>query len=201
MTASWVLSRWVAPHRFGLMTGRERTRLLAVRSEDPVLSVLGAVGLAVSAGTALLVDLGDRLGGPSARTLADLAVDGPRLEETAPSRRGVAVIQGGGIGVDEAHLLAGRLAQTWPVVVVRAVGPAWPGALVPVVALYPGWLSPKESGPAVWQRLSGGPTAPGPGPVLPLLRAGVVRRVLAGKSPLPGRWLRVWRGVWGLRWD
>jgi hypothetical protein len=182
------------------MTGRERTRRLAMRADDLVMSIVAPLGLASSVGTALVVDMEDRLGSPSARTLADIAADGPRLEEARPGRSGVAVIRSGGLGVPEVHDLTLRLASSWPAVVVRLAGDDWPAPVVPVRTLYPGLLSPSSGNPAVWQRVRGGVSPPGPGPVIPFLGAGTVRRILSGGAPAPSRWVRAWRIVWEAPW-
>ena len=179
--------------------GRERARLLAVRSVDPVTSVLGAIGLAASAGTALVIDFRDELGG-SGRSLADLMAEGPRLDELSPGRGGVAVLRVGGGEVGEAQSMVERLSMHWPAVVVREPPRDWSGAVVPVRPLYPGWLFPEGSGPSVWQSFSLGTRTPGPGPVLPPLRSWQVRRVLAGGLPVNGKWMKVWERVWGLPW-
>ncbi len=180
--------------------GRERALVLAVAADDPVMSVLGPIGLASCVGTALIIDLGGRLGGPAGRTLADLAEDGPRRAEAMPVRKGIAVMSSGGLGVSDSHDLVMRLASGWPAVVVRLAGEPWPGAVVPVVPLFPGVLAPSFDRPSVWQRVRAGSVPPGPGPVLPRLGAGTARRALAGAVPLRGRWLRAWRPVWGLPW-
>ncbi len=181
--------------------GRERALVLAVAADDPVMSILGPIGMAACVGTALIVDLGDRLGRGSTRSLADLAVDGPRRSETTPERKGVAVLASGGLGVAECHDLVMRLASGWPAVVVRLGGEAWPGPVVPVSPLLPGVLAPTDPRPSVWQRVRGGSEPPGPGPVLPPLGAGTVRRALSRSAPLPGRWLRSWKPVWRLPWE
>lgn len=180
--------------------GRERALVLAVAADDPVMSILGPIGLAGCAGTALIVDLGDRLGLSTHRTLVDLSLDGPRKAEATPARKGIAVLGSGGIGVAEAHDLVMRLASGWPAIVVRLGGQEWPGAVVPVTPLFPGVLAPTSTRPAVWQRMRGGSDPPGPGPLLPPVGAGTVRRALARGAPMPGRWLRAWRPVWGLPW-
>lgn len=183
------------------MTGRERTRWLAVRADDPVMSVAAPLGLAAAIGTALVIDLEDRLGGPSARTLVDIAADGPRLEEARPSRKGIAVIRSGGLGMGDVRDLTFRLASSWPAVVVRLGGGDWSELVVPVRTLYPGLLAPLSATPAVWQRVRGGVGPPGPGPVLPYLGAGTVRRILSGGAPAPGRWVTAWRAVWEAPWE
>ena len=184
---------------FGRM-GRERFRLLGVRSDDPVLSVVGPVGLASAAGTALLIDLGTRLGTTGARTLTDLVHDGPRLDELSPGRPGVAVIRRGTIEIETCVPLVEKLATRWPAVVVRVDQDGWPGPVVPVHPLYPGWLAPETSGPAVWQSFPWSTRPPGPGPVLPRLRTSEIRRMLGGGQPTSGRGFSTWQRVWELPW-
>jgi len=181
------------------MKGRERPRVLAVRCADPVLSMLAPVGLAASVGTALIVDLADQTG-RGGRTLADVAREGPRLAELSPGRSGVALLRGGDLPVLEVPGVIDDLASRWPAVVVRLADHGWPGPTVPVIALYPGRLAPVSSAAAVWQRLPAGPRPPGPGPVLPLIRPWLVRRVLAGGLPGRGPWVEAWREVWELPW-
>jgi hypothetical protein len=173
--------------------------VLAVRSVDPVMSLLGPIGLAASLGTALVVDAsaGARRG---TRTLADIARDGPRLDELSPGRAGVAVIASGDLAAPEIEAVVGRLATRWPAVAVRIGGLEWDGPTVPLRPLYPGALAPEPAGAAVWQPVAGGSRPPGPGPVLPRLRPSLVRRVLAGAAPNNGRWVRSWRQVWELPW-
>jgi len=180
--------------------GRERFRVLGVRSSDPVMSVVGPMGLATAAGTALLVDLADQLGAGSVRTLADLAAQGPRLDELSPGRTGVAVIRAGRLEAADSIILIEQLAKRWPAVVVRVVEPGWPGPVVPVHPLYPGWLSPTTVEPAVWQSFPWSTRPPGPGPVLPRLRSSEVRRMVKGGLPTRGRWLKTWERVWEMPW-
>jgi len=180
--------------------GRERTRVLAVHSADPVMAALGSIGLAASMGTALLIDLADSMGHGSRRTLADLASEGPRLTEVSPGRRGVAVLRSGHLSVADAAATVYDLAAHWPGVVVRLDAREWPGPIVPVRPLYPGWLAPTTSETSVWQKIPGGSSPTGPGPVLPLLRPATARRMLIGGLPAAGAWLRAWRPIWEMPW-
>lgn len=185
---------------FGGMDGKGRFGVLAVASPDPVMSLLGPIGLAAAAGTALVVDMGTGVRTPRGRTLADLAVDGPRLEELAPGRRGVAFMSARGLAPDQVATLVGRLSRHWPGVVVRTGGAVWDGPTVPVLPLYPGWLAPDHEGAAVWQSVPGGSRPPGPGPVLPNPGRAMIARVLAGGLPGRGRWVRAWLPVWEMPW-
>lgn len=183
------------------MVGMGRPGILAVYSADPVLSGVAPFGLACAVGTALVVDLVGGLRIPARRTLTDLIEQGPTLEELSPGRSGVAVLSGADVGLEKAVPIIERLASRWPAVVVRVEGRGWPGASVPVVPLYPGWLAPRDEAASAWQRVPGGEaTPPGPGPVLPRLRARTVRRLLSGRHPGRDRWVGSWREVWDLPW-
>lgn len=174
--------------------------MLAVASPDPVMSLLGPIGLAASVRTALVVDMGSGLQLPRRRTLADIAADGPRLEELAPGRPGVAFVSAGGLAPEAVGALVGRLARHWPAVVVRPGPSGWDGPTAPLFPLYPGWLAPDHGGAAVWQSVPGGSRPPGPGPVLPSLHRAATGRMLAGGLPRLDRWVRAWREVWTLPW-
>src|SRR5690606_31614500 len=105
--------------------GRERGRVLAVAATDPVMSVVAPVALAASAGTALVVDMGETLGRAGARTLEDIAADGPTRAEAVPGRKGVDVIRSGRLRTEDAVALVGRLALAWPAGVIRAGTAGW----------------------------------------------------------------------------
>lgn len=171
-----------------------------MRSIDPVLSVVGPLGLAASSGTALVVDLGDGLHMRPGRTLADIDLEGPRLDELSPGRPGVAVIEAGAIDEARAVELIGILATRWPALVIRVNGSPWDGPTVPLVPLYPGWLSSTSQAAAVWQPVGASSKPSGPGPVLPELRRSLVRRLLGGQLPLRSRWIRSWSSVWEMPW-
>jgi hypothetical protein len=181
------------------MSGKGRHRVLAVTSPDPLLSFVASIGLATSAGTALVIDL-ERPPRSGARTLADIVAEGPRLEELSPGRGGVALMGGGPVEVEVASEAVERLAQRWPAVVVRDPEPRWHGPTVPVVALYPGWLAPTGPEVAVWQPLGIGSGPPGPGPVLPPLSRNLIHHILRGRLPGRSRWLRAWDQVWEMPW-
>ena len=172
--------------------------MLAVAAPDPVMAVIAPVGLAASAGTALIVDMAP---GPGARrSRADLTEDGPHLDEISPGRSGVAVIAAGPASQSEVTSVVERLAARWPAVVVRDGGPGWPGPVVPVHVLYGQGLMTWDEGAAVWQSLGSGEKPPGPGPILPPISPRLVRQLLKGWLPRPGRWIRAWREVWEMPW-
>ena len=169
-----------------------------------MLGAVAPLGLAMAAGTALVVDLDpDGPAYPGDRSLAALVAEGPRRSELAPGRAGVAVLRNGGVAGEEAADVVAALVAGWPQVVVRLPArpaPAdAPAPVVPVRPLLPGglWTTP---GPAVHQR-AGWPVAPdGPGPVLPIPRPRTWQALLGGLRPPPDRWLRAWREVWSFPW-
>jgi hypothetical protein len=182
------------------MDGKGRFGVLAVASSDPVMSLLGPIGLAAAAGTALVVDMGRGVRIPPRRTLADIATDGPRLAELAPGRRGVAFVSAHGLAAGQVAELVGRLSMHWPAVVIRIGDSAWEGPTVPLIPLYPGWLAPDHEGAAVWQSMPGGSRPPGPGPVLPNPGRVMIARVLGGGLPRRDRWVRAWLQAWEMPW-
>ncbi len=182
------------------MVGKGRLGVLAVHSADPVLSLVAPLGLAASVGTCLVVDVESELRLRHPRSLSDIAAEGPRLEELSPGHRGVAVLGGGGVEIEEAVPLIERLGSRWPGIVVRVQSWDWPGPTVPVRVLYPGWLAPTMAGSAVWQPVVGGSAPVGPGPVLPRLSQRLTRLLLTGRLPRRSRWVSAWRPVWELPW-
>lgn len=173
---------------------------MGVASPEPVLSLAAPLGLAANVPACLVIDLVGDLQLPAARSLADLLSEGPRLDELSPGRSGIALMSGGGIAMAEAEAVVGELASRWPAVVVRVPDGTWPGPTVPVIPIYPGLLAPGERGAAVWQPAGSARRPPGPGPVLPLLRPGLARRLLSGRMPPRSRWVSAWRRVWELPW-
>lgn len=169
-------------------------------SSEPVLSVLGPIGLAASITTALVVDMAGGMSLPDSRSLANLIEEGPRLEELSPGRPGVALISSGDVAVGEAVEAVEMLALRWPGVVVRTEPGSWPGPTVAVEALYPGVLERQAEHAAVWQPLGFGFKPPGPGPVLPALSRRLAQRILKFQLPVRTRWIDAWRPVWDLPW-
>jgi hypothetical protein len=180
------------------MEGMGRRNVLGVESPDPTLSLLGAMGLAASAKTGLVVDLAGGL--RTSRTVADLAEDGPSLEELGPGKPGVALIAGGPVGRDQALGVIEVLAAAWPSVIIRCRAEEWPWPVVPLRGLLPGSLFDYEDHPAVWQPWGLRARPPGPGPILPRLGAGMTRQILAGRLPARSRWIDAWVKVWSLPW-
>lgn len=182
------------------MVGKGRYGAVAVSSPEPVLSVVGPIGLAASITTALIVDMIGELSLPESRSLADLVGEGPRLEELSPGRPGVALIHSGGVSTGEAVEAVEMLARSWPGVVVRSEAGRWPGPTVPLEPLYPGVLQRHTPISAVWQPLGTGFGPPGPGPVLPRLSRRLANQILSFQLPRRSRWIRAWGPVWELPW-
>jgi hypothetical protein len=182
--------------------GRSSARfgVLGVTSADPVLSLLSALGLGQTAVTALVIDLCRDLNLPGARTLSDLAAEGPALSELGPGRSGVGLLPAGPMPVEEMLPTIEALADNWPAIVVRCHPGQWAGPTVPVRPLLPGLLRSVEQGPAVWQPLAAGVRPTGPGPVLPRLRGSLARRMLSGVSARRARWVAAWAPIWGMPW-
>lgn len=183
--------------------GDGKHRIVAIRTfGDELLSAVAPLGLALSAGTALVVDL-DRDGPPypAERSVAELIEEGPRRAELFPERTGVAALPNGGAEPLAALELVETLARHWPVVVVRIASGESPFPVIPVRPLWPGFLAPFGRRPAVWQRASTGSEPPGPGPVLPPPGRATVAALLAGKRPFRSRWIRAWSRVWELPWQ
>lgn len=173
---------------------------MGVWSPDPVLSTVAPIGLAASVGTALVVDLVPG-GNAGTRTLADLVSQGPKLSELSPVRQGIAMLSGGRISPSTAVDILDQLSAHWPALVVRLAEPEPGFANVPVIPLFPGKLAPRpEPVPGVWQPVAGGADPPGPGPILPRLRPGTVRRILSGQLPRRNRWVTAWRPIWEMPW-
>lgn len=179
------------PARFGI---------IGVESADPVLSLVSALGLGQVAGTALVVDLCRDLSIDSGRTLADIAVDGPSVEELSPGRSGVGLLASGPLPLSECALVIETLAAAWPAVVIRCRRGEWDGPTVPVRVLLPGLLRPVVLSPAVWQPVVAGARPSGPGPTLPRLRGALIRRLLSGRADPRAKWVRAWAPVWGMPW-
>lgn len=164
-----------------------------------VLSWIGPIGLALAAGTALIVDVRSRYI-PETKTLAQLMVDGPSLLDLSPGRRGVATIASGSMSSDEFAEAIDVLTGRWPALVVRSDGMLWPGPTVPYRAVLPGLLLAGEPTPSVWQPASGVSIPSLPGPVLPRLGRRPVMAMLEGKTPIARRWVDSWRAVWEMPW-
>lgn len=167
-----------------------------------MLAAIAPLGLAVAAGTALVVDL-DPQGPPypGERSVLEMAADGPTRSELTPETARVAALRNGGADPVAGMELVGVLAASWPVVVVRVGHFPVPYPIIPVRPLWPGFMAPVGERASVWQRVHGGAGPPGPGPVLPPPGRRAVRALLEGHRPLASRWIRSWERVWGLPWE
>ena len=168
---------------------------------DAALDILAPLGLAVAAGTALVID-GDPSGpavgtGP---TLAQLHAEGPTRSQMEPPSTGAAFLSNGGVTVEEAADLIRALVARWPAVVLRceARGPRPEGA-IGFAPLLPEPHTIRLSEPAVYQRCRLSPGAPPNGSVLPVPSRRTVERLMAGRAPLRSdRWIRSLGDVWRL---
>ena len=173
--------------------------------EDGLLGALAPLGLALSAGDAIVVDL-DPLGPhyPGDRSLADLVRDDLRRDDLTP-RRGVAVLRNGGIAPAEARTVVEALLTHHARVVLRLPPrPAPAGLPMPVVPVrlhLPAGLFGAQEGPAVFQATPSFARLPGVGVRLPVPSPATVRALLGGRRPgARDRWVRAWRSAWSLPW-
>jgi hypothetical protein len=174
---------------------------LGLTSPDPVLSLVGSIGLAASVGTALVVDLVEVGADSGSRSLRDMVSDGPSLAEMNPGRRGVALIRGGGVEPAMAIDMVEQLARRWPAVVARTADGPHPFPTVPAFPLYPGRiLTVPDASHCVWQPLGSGAEPPAPGPVLPRIPTATLRQLLSGHIPRRSKWISAWRPVWEMPW-
>jgi hypothetical protein len=173
--------------------------------EDGLLGALAPLGLALAAGSALVVDLdggGPRY--PGSGSLADLVRKGPTGEDLKP-RRGVAVLRNGGVRPSEAAPVLDALLRSHPTVVVRLPPrPAPEGIPIPVIPvrlLLPGSLYLGSSAPAVFQATPAWVRMPTDGVRLPIPRPSTVASLTLGRRP-PGRdrWVAAWRSAWRFPW-
>lgn len=175
--------------------------VLATFTSDGLLGRLAPRALAAAAGTALVIDLDPGSPTGSGGSLARLVADGPRLSDLRPERRGVALLDNGGIGLEAARPVVEALTRSWPNVVLRLPGPAadLKVRIVPIVPLVPGSIHRVE-GRCVYQQVGWRLPAPGPGVVLATPARAVVRALLEGRLPASSRWVRSWRRVWAAPW-
>jgi hypothetical protein len=166
---------------------------------DATLDAVVPIGLAVAAGTAIVVDLdptGPAIGeGP---TLADLARRGPTADQLRPVRSGAAYLANGGIDLADAAEVVGALTERWPSVVLRCEARApRPAGSVAFAPLLPPPHTLRLADPVVYQR-TGLPSAMAPnGSLLPRPRRATVAGLLAGRRPPPrDRWIAALRDVW-----
>ncbi|MDH3306926.1 MAG: hypothetical protein OEO77_05360 [Acidimicrobiia bacterium] len=179
--------------------------LLYIRTHlDGVLSAVAPLGLAASASTALVVDV-DPEGPlyPGRLSLADLIRVGPRADDLAPVRAGLAVLRSGGVHLADAAELLGAFADRWPCVVVRlpsGVDPGPIGKVVQVLPLLPSPLAVDPVGRSVLQTTGLAPVPSTGHLVLPRPARNVFGDLLRGVVRRRSRWIRAWRPVWEWSW-
>jgi hypothetical protein len=166
---------------------------------DLMLGVVGPLGAATAADTALLVDLdpnGPHFGGP--HSLADLVLRGPTRSQLEPIRSGPAVLRNGGVSPEDAEEVVAALVQRWPNVVLRcAPSTRMDSGGIALVPLLPEPYTPSVDGPVVYQRTHLSRTKPNDHHVLPVPRTGTIKALLAGSQPRSGdRWIRALSRLW-----
>jgi hypothetical protein len=173
--------------------------------EDGLLGALAPLGLALAAGTALVVDL-DPLGPsyPGESSLASLVSAGPRRADLTP-RPGIGVLRNGGVPIDEAAPVVDALVSSHRTVVLRLpprpAPDGFPHPVVPVRLLVPGGLFTALDGPAVYQATPSWSPMPTPGVRLPVPHRSTVAALLVGRRPAGrDRWVRAWQSAWRLQW-
>jgi hypothetical protein len=169
---------------------------------DALLDAIAPLGLAVAAGTALVIDLDPEGPAPASQfTLADLVDRGPTLKELEPRRRGTAYLPNGGVTVDEAAEVVDALSQRWPSVVLRCPpGRQAPDGATAFLPLLPRPFTITARPPVVYQRYAISPSDRIEGLVLPPPSVRTVRGLLEHRSPPPrDRWIRCLRSMWGAR--
>lgn len=170
-----------------------------------MLGAVAPLGLAIAAGTALVVDLdpgGPRY--PGERSLADLVADGVRRSDLQ-SRPGVAVLRNGGVAPSQTGEVVAALLSHHGTVVLRLPPRPRPGAIpvpvVPVRLLLPGDLFGVIEGMAVYQSTPTWSRMPGEGIRLPTPRPATIGGLLEGRRPAGSdRWIGAWKRVWRAPW-
>jgi len=166
---------------------------------DLMLGVVGPLGAATAAGTALLVDLdpnGPHYGGP--HSLADLVSRGPTRSQLEPTRSGPAVLRNGGVSPEAAEEVVAALVQRWPNVVLRcAPSTRMETGGVALLPLLPEPYTPSVDGPVVYQRTHLSHTRPKDNHVLPVPRSATIKALLGGAQPRSrDRWIRALSRLW-----
>ncbi len=168
---------------------------------DIVLGIVAPLGLAVHAGTALVVDLDPgNVAFHSEDDLASLVRRGPTEAQLQPKRRGVAVLSNGGVTVSEASEVVSALAQRWPNLVLRCAPEASSARhAIGIVPILPDPFAVAAHGDVVYQRTNfGGEAAPG-AVVLPVPRRSTIGALLSGHTPVRrDRWIGSLSAVWAM---
>ncbi|KKK62716.1 hypothetical protein LCGC14_3001560 [marine sediment metagenome] len=168
---------------------------------DLMLGVVGPLGAATAAGTALLVDLdpdGPHYGGK--HSLKDLVTNGPTREQLEPTRSGPAVLRNGGVSPEDAEEVVTALVERWPNVVLRCAPTQGVNTgAVALLPLLPAPFTPSVDGAAVYQQTPLSSGRPRNMHVLPVPRSETVKALLSGVRPRSrDRWIRSFARVWEL---
>jgi len=174
-----------------------RRQVLGLRSEDPVLNLIGPIGMGLAVESALIVDLA---GDSSGRSLAEIRDEGPRLEELSPGRSGVATIAAGPVTGSELSEAIEIMISSWPSIVIRSDGLRWTGPTVPYRGVYPGIRVARDAMPAVWQMAPGAGYKKFHGVVMPRIGHRSTLTMLHGRIPRAPSWIAAWRRVWEMPW-
>ena len=166
---------------------------------DLALGTLVPLGLAVAAGTCLVIDLdhdGPALG--THPTLADLVHHGAERRHLEPSGPGPAYLANGGVEADEAADIVSAMVERWPNAVLRCPGRApRPTGAMAVLPLLPEPHLRVAEPPAVYQRIGISPRSAPTGPTLPPIPRRTAEALLSGRRPVrPDRWIRSVAGLW-----
>lgn len=166
---------------------------------DVLLGIIGPLGAAAAAGTALVVDL-DEHGPPfgGSYSLADLVADGPTRSQLEPSADGPAVLRNGGVDAELASDVVSALIERWPNVVLRCPpSTAASSGAIALLPLLPEPFTPTVNGVIVYQEARFGRPSYLTGPVLPVPRPGTVRALLGGnRPPRRDKWVGAFAEVW-----
>jgi hypothetical protein len=172
-------------------------RVLAVRSNDPLLHHIAPLGLATGAGRCLVVDLDESAPQYTERTLRDLVEHGIRAADLE-RRQGVAVLGNGGISFVAASETIDRLLEKWGRIVLRDGGTAHPFRVLDVEPLLP---DPFDSDRADILQATERGQGSSHRPMLPPLRRHQIRAILGGTIEPRWRWTRAWTTVWSRTWE
>lgn len=167
---------------------------------DLALGTIVPLGLAVAAGTCLVIDLDhDGLAPPGTHpTLADLVRHGAERRHLEPTVPGPAYLANGGVEVHEAADIVSAMVERWPNAVLRCPGRApRPAGATAVLPLLPEPHVRVAEPPAVYQRIGISPRSAPPGVTLPPIPRRTAEALLAGRRPVrPDRWIRSVATLW-----
>lgn len=172
-------------------------RVLAIRSNDPILHHIAPLGLAAAARRCLVVDLDQLAPRYSEHTLRDLVDNGLRAVDLEPGP-GVAVLANGGISFSDAATTIDRLLEVWGRMVLRDGSSPHPFRVLEVEPMLPQPFAPEH---ADLVQATGRGQHPGGRAMLPPLRRPQIRSMLEGTIEPRWRWVRAWRPVWSRSWE